>query len=54
MWIKIRKIILTVVLYIVLVLWFIVCIIHTGLEPPTPDNFTVEERIRYESRVFPY
>lgn len=51
---KKREIILVATLYIILAIWLIVCVVHTGLEKPTTDNLTVEEKIRCEFRIFPY
>lgn len=45
--------ILCAICYIGIFLWTLICLIYTWMNPPTLDDLTVEERIRYERMIFP-
>lgn len=39
--------------FILLLLWTSISLVQTIIDPPTADDLTVEERIRYERMIFP-
>ena len=44
---------LAIILYILIFIYTFAVLIITAANPPTVDNLTVEERIRYEQMIFP-
>lgn len=54
---KINKVkmenILYIVVFIFLLLWTTVSVIQTCKDPPSVEDLSVEERIKYEQMIFP-